>query len=331
MAVKLADVTSFDKKVPTLFFDKKHKKGPRYLIMYKSKAYAVAEKAAASLSNFNVKAAKCGFGLEKLVKRNVGRVWQDAAGYCSSDKVAVAMEPKAAFVSKFSINEKFEFLEDLVTMTLAPKSEVFSMIVTGEGGLGKTHTVRKMLRENRRVEDSDYKMISGFATPKALYRLMYENLDKTLVFDDCDSVFKDPDSANLLKAALDDKKVRRVSWLSERIDEELPNEFDFTGRVIFISNIPMDNFPSTIKSRSMMIDLTMTMADKIERMRKIVFEDDFLPDFDLEVKCEALDFLIEKADDAKDLNLRTLGKVAKIRNGATRNWKNMAEYMLEGD
>jgi hypothetical protein len=299
--------------------------------MYKGKAYSLAAKPAGTLSNFYIKSTKMGWDFPKLKKSNAGSVWIDAAGYTSENSSPVAtVEPKAVFVSKFTINEKFEFLEDLVAMTLAPKSEVFSMIVTGEGGLGKTHTVRKVLRDNRRVEDSDYKMVSGFTTPKALYRLMYENLDKTLVFDDCDSVFKDPDSANLLKAALDDKKVRRVSWLSEKADDELPKEFDFTGRVIFISNIKMENFPSTIKSRSMMIDLTMTLADKIERMRKIVFEDDFLPDFDIETKCDALDFLIEKAEDAVDLNLRTLGKIAKIRNGA-KNWRKMAEYMLEGD
>jgi len=239
---------------------------------------------------------------------------------------SIAVPAKTYIDSKFDINEKFEFLESLVNMVL--DGTCHAMIVTGEGGLGKTHTVRRVLRDRKMSENSDYMLVSGSITPKGLFRFMQNNSDKTIVFDDCDRAFSDPKSADLLKAALDDKKFRRVAWIKDREDDDLDGEFDFTGKIIFISNIEMEKFSGPIKSRSMMIDLTMTVDDKINRMRKIVREDDFMPEFDLDTKLEALEFMIDKRDIAIDFNMRTLGKVIKIRIGGGKNWQNMAEYML---
>ena len=149
--------------------------------------------------------------------------------------------------SRFSINERFGFLSDMVTMLA--RGDQASVVVTGPGGLGKSHTVTNALVKTGFTDTSTleegsvvnkekaFNVIKGYSTPKGLYRTLYENREGVVVFDDCDSVLKDPVSVNLLKAALDSYDRRIISWRADFRDEELPNSFEFKGRVVFISNM----------------------------------------------------------------------------------------------
>ena len=84
-------------------------------------------------------------------------------------------------------------------------------------------------------------VVKGYATPKALYGTLWEHRDKTIIFDDCDSVLKDAVSLNLLKGALDSYDKRTISWLQKGfIEDNLPNSFEFQGNIIFISNMSSD-------------------------------------------------------------------------------------------
>lgn len=47
---------------------------------------------------------------------------------------------------EFNINERFDFLQDLTSMVVCGVTP--SLIVTGEGGLGKTHTVNSTMTSN---------------------------------------------------------------------------------------------------------------------------------------------------------------------------------------
>ena len=127
-----------------------------------------------------------------------------------------AVEASAPQESRFSINERFGFVSDMVTMLCAGAQP--SVVIIGPGGLGKSYTVSKTLNANgfkdvsvldgefevgARVSGKKYIVVKGYSTPKGLYRLLYENREGVIVFDDCDSVLKDPVSLNLLKGALD--------------------------------------------------------------------------------------------------------------------------------
>ena len=223
--------------------------------------------------------------------------------------------------SRFSINERFGFIDELVGMVRDGATP--SMMVTGQGGLGKSYTVLQNVKDLQ--ENKDFVVIKGFSTAKALFRLLQMENGKLFIFDDCDSVLKDPASQNLLKAALDSFGKRRITWNAESNDD-LERSFDFTGKVIFISNMPFNKIPQALVSRSYTIDLSMTQADKIERMKEI------LPqlvegEVTMKEKQDAMDFVEENAENIADLNFRTLIKVAKIRKGAKGDWRKMAEYM----
>lgn len=230
--------------------------------------------------------------------------------------------------SKFSINQRFSFLERFTKMVL--DGETASAIVTGEGGLGKSHVVMSQVAKKGMVEGEDYVLFKGFATPKALYSTLYENKDKTIIFDDCDSVLKDPTSINILKGALDSYDKRTISWLTKGfIDDGLPSSFDFEGQVIFISNLSIDKIDQAIKSRSMAIDLSMSIDDKIDRMRYIL--PNVMADYEMGLKETALDFMCLHANEAVEFNMRTLQKIIRVVHAyglETEEWKDAAQYLL---
>jgi len=241
---------------------------------------------------------------------------------------------------KFGINERFGFVEKLVNMVATGVQP--SAVITGEGGLGKTFTVTKTLLANGYTDISNladfqvgtvintkkcFTMVKGYSTAKGLYRTLFENNNSIIVFDDCDSVLKDPVALNILKGALDSYGKRVISWNADMRDDDLPRSFEFTGRVVFISNMGQDGIDQAIRSRSMMIDLSMTTDQKLDRMEFIAKSDEFLPEYDSSIKSDALALIREIKDEVKEISLRTLIAVSKIRASNT-DWKDLATYML---
>lgn len=250
--------------------------------------------------------------------------------------VAAAVEKS----NKYDINTRFGFVEKLVTMVATGVQP--SAVITGEGGLGKTYTVTKTLESHGYKDISDlaefqvgsiintskcFTMIKGYSTAKGLYRTLFENQKSVIVFDDCDAVLKDPVALNLLKGALDSYGKRIISWNADMRDDDLPRSFNFEGRVIFISNMEQDRIDQAIRSRSMMIDLSMTLDQKIDRMEYISGSEEFLPEYDSTIKKDALALIRSIKNECKEISLRTLIAVCKIR-ASNKDYKDLATYML---
>ena len=242
---------------------------------------------------------------------------------------------------RFDINTRFGFVEKLVTMVASGVQP--SAVITGEGGLGKTYTVTKTLEAHGYKDISDladfevgsmintrkcFTFVKGYSTAKGLYRTLFENNKSIIVFDDCDAVLKDPVALNLLKGALDSYGKRIISWNADMRDDDIPKSFNFEGRVIFISNMSQDKIDQAIRSRSMMIDLSMTTNQKIDRMEHISKSEEFLPEYDKSVKADALALIRAIKDDCKEISLRTLIAVAKVRASNPTDYKDLATYML---
>lgn len=226
-------------------------------------------------------------------------------------------------MSQFNINQRFEFLQDLTSMVVLGATP--SLVVTGEGGLGKTHTVNQTIK-SLEIPDTNWVSFKGYSTARGLYNTLFDHNGKLIIFDDCDSVLEDKVAQNILKSALDSYETRQISWMAKmNKSDEYPNQFNFTGRVIFISNKDKSKIDGAILSRSLTVDLSMTPQEKIDRMSFILGT--ILPEFDLEVKSDALSFLDENKDKT-NLNIRTLIIVSKIRKQFPDTWKNLAEYMI---
>ena len=242
--------------------------------------------------------------------------------------------------SEFGINQRFSFLDQMVKMVA--DGTMASVVITGQGGLGKSYTVMKSLDESGLINLTDlamfeagtkvnlkkaYRVVKGFSTAKGLYRTLFEANGMTIVFDDCDSILKDDVARNLLKGALDSYSKRYISWMADMRDDDLPKSFEFTGRIIFVSNMSMDKIDQAIRTRSMCVDLSMTEEQKVERMEVIAKSDEFLPEISNDSKEKALMFLKKNIGTVPNLSLRSLIQVSKIANRGN-DWENLAKYIL---
>ena len=153
-----------------------------------------------------------------------------------------------------SQRRKFRTLDRMAHGTV--KGQVRSMIVSGPAGIGKTYTIEGILESAAEDEKVKYTAVRGFVKATGLYKLLWENREENnvILLDDADSAFADEISLNLLKAALDTSKKRVLSWRSEKSFEtesgdQIPNEFEYKGSVIFITNL---NFESMISANNKM-------------------------------------------------------------------------------
>lgn len=263
--------------------------------------------------------------------------------YCErkvAEMVEMTVTAPAPVMSEYDINERFGFVEQMVTMIA--DGTMPSAIITGEGGLGKSYTVMQSLEKAglKNITDlsafeigtklnlsKSYRVIKGYSTAKGLYRTLFESNGMTVVFDDCDQVLKDEVAKNLLKGALDSFSRRYISWMADMRDEDLPKSFEFTGRVIFISNMQLERIDQAIRTRCMVVDLSMTEEQKVQRMDVIAKSDAFLPEVSTKAKEDALVFLKDNIGRVPNLSLRSLIQVAKIANRGG-DWKGFAKYVL---
>jgi hypothetical protein len=169
----------------------------------------------------------------------------------------------------------------------------------------------------------------------------FKEKDNVLVFDDCDSILLEDLSLNILKAALDSKRTRRICWNTEayRLREEgVPSSFEFKGSAIFITNIKFDNVKSkklrdhleALESRSHYIDLTIdTIREKILRIRQIV-TDGMLKEYELspETENQIVEFVVEHQRRLREISLRTVLKVADLAKAFPDTWAETAEHTI---
>ena len=77
------------------------------------------------------------------------------------------------------------------------------VLITGKGGIGKTYTLKEVLKEKHMVLNKDYVWAgSGNSTADSVYQIMYEFNGKMLVFDDSPNLFDGGYRISMWKNAL---------------------------------------------------------------------------------------------------------------------------------
>ena len=239
------------------------------------------------------------------------------------------------------IRERFDMLKDMTKAV--KKGDVRAMIVSGPPGVGKSHGVEEVLDRYKTVETlggfKSFEVIKGAMSPIGLYCKLFNMADKgkVVVFDDCDSIFQDELSLNILKAALDSKKNRWIHWNTDSFklrNEGVPDKFKFEASAIFITNLKFDKVKgklrehlSALESRCHYMDLTIdTEKDKMLRIKQVI-TDGMLDTYELsdEVKEEIMDFVDINKNRLRELSLRTVLKVADLAVAFPDKWEAMAE------
>jgi hypothetical protein len=242
------------------------------------------------------------------------------------------------------IAERFSILDEMTKATIA--TDIKAMIVSGPPGVGKSYGVVKQLEKASMFDviasvNPMYEVVKGAMTPIGLYATLYRHSAKgnVLVFDDCDVVLQDDLSLNLLKAALDSGKRRRVFWNADSHflhREGIPKYFDFEGAVIFITNLKFNNIRSkklqdhleALQSRCHYLDLTLdTMRDKVLRVRQIASTGELFKNYGnltTEQGMEIISFMESHKDDLREMSLRMALKIADLRIVNGNRWEFLA-------
>lgn len=171
---------------------------------------------------------------------------------------------------------------------------MYGMIISGPPGVGKSQTLENKIEEkglkpltlkvikktetikNEDGEDEnvetaeteyvgDYTKVKGSITTASFYEEICRNRHGLIIFDDCDSMFKSSDGKNLMKAMLDSKKRREVSYYTKTAvfvnpdddaeikrvldDGKVPKNIVFDGQFIAITNLPLGAIDPTIVNR----------------------------------------------------------------------------------
>lgn len=250
------------------------------------------------------------------------------------------------------INKRFNVMDRMVDGML--KGVIRSMIVSGAPGIGKTYGLEKKLRKLHKEQHLEYAIIRGTCSAPGLYQALYNARNGgVVVLDDCDSIFNDDQAFNILKAALDSTNTRTIAWRKqspwvydvnspdagaiEALGERFPNEFEFEGACVFITNL---NFRSKVDSgrkdaphfgallsRSMYLDLTLhSMRARIVRIKDV-----FVNSMAKEVRLsrdeanEILEYILKNADRVAELSLRTMKHIVDLYRLGD-DWKEIVEY-----
>jgi hypothetical protein len=245
--------------------------------------------------------------------------------------------------NRLPYSQQLEDLSSIITLVVDGGASN-ACFVAGRGGVGKSHIVEETLHSIGRYDGDGFFKNSGTSSASGLYRLLYMHRKDTLVFDDSDGSLSDQDSRNLFKAATDTKKVRKLAWTKSSknlVDPQyfeddmledgmLPSWFEFTGKIIFISNLSINKLDpdGALRTRAMMISIdptdeeVLTMMDTLCLTMPIESGKYLSPEHRLEV-VEAL----RESKNGHSLNLRKLVRGLNLRAADPKGtmWKRMIE------
>lgn len=281
----------------------------------------------------------CGYRVRYGKKEYFGNKIDNTIGEEAVEAINFVMLETDQDIEK-RLNERFEVTERLVESAIA--GDVRGVVISGGPGLGKSHTVSKVLRE----WDADaerHVFVKGYARATGLVKMLYAYRDSNsiLVFDDCDNLFYDELSLNILKAVLDTTENRVVSWLSEGklIDEEtgeqIPRSFQFNGSIIFLTNIDMNGMVKNkhklsphleaLMSRAYYVDLSIkTKRDYLVRIRNVI-SNGMLDHMKDNERNDVVQFIEDYYTKLREISIRTAIKIATVRRNNPMDWRRICE------
>jgi Cdc6-like AAA superfamily ATPase len=205
--------------------------------------------------------------------------------------------------------------------------KVNSIYIYGNPETGKTYEVLTTLDKL----NADYVVFKGPVIRKTddLIQILFSNRkDRILVFDDADKVIQDTDP-NIWKTLLVNSKSRIIDYVNtsktkSKAMSKIPNKFEFTSGVIFISNIPKIN--SAIASRSLVMDVKLSNAEALEKVESTLKK--FLPEVSMTIKKQAIEYAKEISGGIKNMGYRSVETIIIAMQISPKNWKKQAIWLL---
>lgn len=241
------------------------------------------------------------------------------------------------------IRKTFMVLDRMIEKIINDK--IRGCLISGAPGCGKTYAAESALLDAEAQGFIKLVTLKGTTSAIGLFMSMYEAMSSksVLLLDDCDNIWGDEQSLNLMKAALDTNNRRWISWNKDSSvlkKNAIPNAFRFDGTVIFITNkdilgesekeTKMAVHYRALLSRVLMIDLGIHSKREIMiRVEQLIRESSFLEDNDLsEIQGNIIiEWLKKNKDHLHSLSMRTachLGSHMK----QDEDWDDLARVTL---
>jgi hypothetical protein len=270
---------------------------------------------------------------------------------CSSEHIFMSPDGKI-FARDLSVGDEIETINGTVKVadiSTYGESEFYDMEVdsekhtylTADGinhhNTGKTQNVEDELKAAGKTDGDGYVKITGTASTAGIYRILFQHRKEIILFDDSDGAFLDVDSRNLFKAAADTKKVRKISWQkggknyvdaadydwdSEGEQDELPRSFEFTGKIIGISNLQLNKLDpdGALRTRGYIINIDPTNEEIYDFLGKICMKIPLDVDYKLDEaeRKEIIEILKKRKIPEKTANIRSFVRALNTRAGVEK-------------
>lgn len=244
------------------------------------------------------------------------------------------------------IQDRFEALRALTRSCAS--GDLPSLIASGSTGVGKSHDVVQTLDE----VGASYVQVTGEISAIGLYKLGYVMRAKgqVILLDDADRAFADEGGINVLKGLSDSSPIRRVSWMKESQylkasgdeTEDTPKSYETQASFIILSNTDFQSIIDedrarlaphleALRGRALYLDLklherralglwVMHIANEGKMFQKA--------GLDKAQAAMATRFLQNNLDTVRDLQLRTVTKLAGLIKGHPDAWEKYARLTL---
>ena len=210
------------------------------------------------------------------------------------------------------------------------------LILCGPPGTSKTYIVRRTLFFLGKKSGQDYNVSKGAtASLTDVYYMLWKNRDKILILDDFDSPLKNDDMINFLKSITDTYKNRIVNMPRERTislsDPEVtnvPQRFNFEGKIVIITNLRKKQIDRALLSRCPCLEIEFSPKEVFDGINKMM---DFMsPSVSKDVKMEVLNYIMQLYNKNKniDVNFRAFQNSVDARVGLPAYWKEMVDTIV---
>ena len=203
-------------------------------------------------------------------------------------------------------------------------------------GTSKTYIVRRTFYFNRLTHGKEYVILKGSALNlNDFCSILYRYNNKIIIFDDFDTPLEDKELTNILKSATDSYSHRiisvpRAKEVANQNDSDinLPERFEFKGKILIITNKKFRELDKALISRSLTVEVNFKPEEFVESIRNMLKY--IMPDVDMKIKEEVLEFInsLVQKHESKGLNFRTFENAITIRL-LYDDWKDMIKYVLK--
>jgi hypothetical protein len=241
------------------------------------------------------------------------------------------------------LQESFKILHSMAQAVA--NGEMRSLTVYGAGGVGKTFALEKVLNAAKTKNNLKVNFVSGIVTPVELFKILsdWRHEGNVTVLDDSDNVLFEENSITLLKAALDTKKHRRITYKSSSPAlADYGDTIDYYGSIVFITNYDFDAYIAAGRSKiTQNLEALMTRTNYFDlhlhtiRERR-VWVDHVVSSHDILVaegctktqQTAALKYLKDNESKMRELSIRTALKLGSFIRSQGTNWMRFADATL---